>query len=119
MRALEFSDGLTEITLDIDGQAQKLSLGSPSIIVTAPSARNASQLRLSTNLEAASVQLEGPWALFRLFDQFEVQPTSRPEKVIVTMSLNGRRARIEVLAGSVFNPFRLKEVQQFRCPSSL
>jgi type VI secretion system protein ImpL len=119
MRALEFSDGLTDITLDIDGQAQKLAMGAPSIIVLTPSPRNASQLRITSNLGGAPVQFEGPWALFRLFDRFEVQPTPRPEKIIVLMNLDGRRARVEVTAGSVFNPFRMREVQQFRCPASL
>ncbi len=119
MRALELADGLTDITIDIDGQAQKLAMGAPSIIVTSPSSRNASQLRITNNLGGAPVQLEGPWALFRLFDRFEVQPTSRPEKIVVVMNLDGRRARVEVTASSVFNPFRMREVQQFRCPASL
>ena len=119
MRALELSDGLTELLLTIDGQTQKLAPGLPSIILTAPSPRNASQLSLTDNLGSAPVQFEGPWALFRLFDRFEVQPSAQPEKVVVVMNLGGHRARVEVVAGSVFNPFRLREVQQFRCPSSL
>ena len=89
------------------------------MILTSPSPRNASQLRLTHNLGGAPIQFEGPWALFRLFDRFEVQPTSQPEKIIVLLNLEGRRARLEVTAGSVFNPFRMREVQQFRCPSSL
>jgi type VI secretion system protein ImpL len=35
------------------------------------------------------------------------------------MNLEGKKARFEVTANSVFNPFRLKEIQQFRCPGSL
>jgi type VI secretion system protein ImpL len=119
LRVLELGEGLKDLTIDIDGQAQKLALGAPSVILTAPSPRNASQLRLSSSLGGAPLQFEGPWALFRLFDRFEVQPTGRAEKVIVVMNLEGKRARVEVTAGSVFNPFRMREVQQFRCPSTL
>ena len=35
------------------------------------------------------------------------------------MNLDGKRARLEVTASSVFNPFRLREMQQFRCPAAL
>jgi type VI secretion system protein ImpL len=35
------------------------------------------------------------------------------------MVIDGKKARFEVIANSVFNPFRLKEIQQFRCPGSL
>jgi type VI secretion system protein ImpL len=94
-------------------------VGVPSVILTSPSPRNASQLKITSNLGGTPLQFEGPWALFRMFDRFTVEPTAQPEKTIVVMNLDGRRARIEVTASSVFNPFRLREVQQFRCPSSL
>ena len=119
LRVLELGEGLKELTIDIDGQAQKLAMGAPSVILTVPSVRNASQLRLTSGAGGAPLQFEGPWALFRLFDRFEVQPTAQAEKVIVVMNLEGKRARVEVTAGSVFNPFRMREVQQFRCPSTL
>ncbi|MEO7245073.1 MAG: type VI secretion system membrane subunit TssM [Rubrivivax sp.] len=120
LRALEIDPGLKELVLDIDGQAHRLAVGQPSVILTAPSARNASQLKLSAAGGApGALQFEGPWALFRLFDRFEVQPTAQPEKIVVVLSIDGRRAKLEVVAGSVFNPFRLREVQQFRCPASL
>lgn len=119
LRALELADGLTDISVDIDGQVQKLAVGAPSIILTSPSPRNASQLKITNNLGGVPLQFEGPWALFRMFDRFTVEPTAQPEKIIVVMNLDGRRARIEVTASSVFNPFRLREVQQFRCPSRL
>ena len=55
----------------------------------------------------------------RMFERFDVQPTAQPERFVVPMLLEGRKARLEVTASSVFNPFRLKEMQQFRCPGSL
>ena len=65
------------------------------------------------------VLFDGPWALFRLFDRFEVQPSAAPEKFSLLLSLDGKRARVDVIAASVFNPFQMKEIKQFRCPGAL
>jgi len=121
MRVAELDPALKELVLDIDGQAQKLVSGAPSITVTWPSTRVASVVKLSTGLGNAGplLMFEGPWALFRLFDQFEVKTSEQPEKFSVIMNLDGRRARVEVIASSVFNPFQMREMKQFRCPSSL
>ena len=120
IRAVEMEDGMKELNLEIDGTVYKFLAGNTTpVTVTWPSARVASQIRLSTTPGTNTVVFDGPWALFRLFDRFEVQPTAQPERFVVPMLLEGRRARFEVTASSVFNPFRLKEMQQFRCPGSL
>jgi len=119
VRAIEMAEGLKEIALDIDGQALKFTAGNTTPVTIAwPSARVASQIKLSTP-GGTPLVFDGPWALFRLFDRFEVQPTAQPERFTVAMNLDGKRARLEVTASSVFNPFRLQEMQQFRCPGSL
>ncbi|MEO6408324.1 MAG: type VI secretion IcmF C-terminal domain-containing protein, partial [Burkholderiaceae bacterium] len=119
IRALQMDEGLKEIVLDIDGQQTKFVAGNTApVTVQWPSARVASQIKLSAN-GGAPLSFEGPWALFRMFDRFEVQPTAQPERFTVAMNLDGKKARLEVTASSVFNPFRLKEMQQFRCPGSL
>jgi type VI secretion system protein ImpL len=120
IRAIEMAEGLKEIVLDIDGQALKFVAGNPTpVTVSWPSTRVASQIRLSTNPAGTPLVFDGPWALFRMFDRFEVQPTAQPERFAVAMNLDGKRVRLEVTASSVFNPFRLQEMQQFRCPGSL
>ena len=109
--------------LDIDGQVSKLVANGPPVTVAWPSTRVASQVSLSGGAGQAgtttNITTNGPWALFRLFDRFEVQPGPQPEKFAVTVTLDGKRARLDVTANSVFNPFRLREVQQFRCPGAL
>ncbi len=110
--------GLAELSLDIDGQVSKLVAGGAPITVSWPSQRVASQIKLSAG-GAAPIVAEGPWALFRLFDRFEVQPSPQPEKFGVMLTLDGKRVRLEVTANSVFNPFRLTELQHFRCPGAL
>ena len=66
-----------------------------------------------------SQAFEGPWALFRMLDRAQIQPTSQPEKMIATFNLEGRRAQFEVISGSVQNPLKLSEIEQFRCPGKL
>jgi len=120
IRAIEMGEGLKEINLDIDGQAVKFVAGNNTpVTVQWPSQRVASQIKLSTTPAGTPLAFDGPWALFRMFDRFDVQPTAQPERFTVAMNLDGKHARLEVTASSVFNPFRLKEMQQFRCPGSL
>jgi type VI secretion system protein ImpL len=121
IRLVELEPSLKELTLDVDGQVSKLTTGGPSVIVAWPSQRVASVIKLATGLGQAGplVMFEGPWALFRLFERFEVQSGPVPERFSVLMNLDGRRARLEVIAASAFNPFQLREIKQFRCPASL
>jgi type VI secretion system protein ImpL len=121
MRLSELEPTLKELVFDIDGQLQKLTSSGPSISIAWPSARLASVIKMSTGLGNAGpmVMTEGSWALFRLFERFQVEPGAVPEKFSVIMNLDGKRARLEVIAASVFNPFQLREIKQFRCPAAL
>ncbi|CAH0351008.1 type VI secretion system membrane subunit TssM [Aquabacterium sp. CECT 9606] len=117
LRALEFLDGGKELTLDIDGQVTKFAAGNTTpVTVNWPSQRVASQIKLSAG--GAGVTFDGPWALFRMFDRFEVQPSGQPERFTVVVNVDGKRAKLEVTSSSAFNPFRLREIQQFRCPGA-
>jgi type VI secretion system protein ImpL len=119
MRLVEIDPALKELVIDIDGQVQKLVAGGPSIAISWPSQRVASQIKLSTGAGGPPALFEGPWALFRLFDRYEVQPSAVPEKFSLVMNLDGKRVRVDVIAASVFNPFQMKEMKQFRCPAAL
>ena len=121
MRLSELEPSLKELSFDIDGQVQKLTTTSPSISIAWPSPRLASVIKMSTGLGNAGplVQTDGSWALFRLFERFQIEPGAVPEKFSVIMNLDGKRARLEVIAASVFNPFQLREIKQFRCPAAL
>ncbi|MGS0758064.1 type VI secretion IcmF C-terminal domain-containing protein, partial [Roseateles sp. GG27B] len=114
VRVLEMTDGLKELTLDIDGQPLKFSAGNTAAqTITWPSARVASQIKLSA--PGGAVQLfEGPWALFRMIGQFEVQPSAQPERFTVLLKLDGKQARLELISNSAINPLRMREIQTFR-----
>ena len=120
IRALEMEGGMTEMNLEVDGTVYKFLAGNTTpVTLQWPSARVASQIKITTVPGTTTLTADGPWALFRIFDRFEVQPTAQPERFMVPMLLEGRRTRLEITSNSVFNPFRLREIQQFRCPGSL
>ena len=62
---------------------------------------------------------EGPWALFRMFDKLSLAQTGGPERFKVTFNVDNRKATFEVTASSVQNPFKLRELAEFGCPSSI
>ena len=120
IRAVEMSEGLKELSLDIDGQVVKFVAGNTaSVVLNWPSQKVGSQVKLTATPAITPLNFEGPWALFRMFDRFDVQPSAQPEKFNVTVNLEGKRVRLEVIANSVMNPFRMPEIQQFRCPGAL
>ncbi|MEO6563750.1 MAG: type VI secretion system membrane subunit TssM [Nitrosospira sp.] len=115
---------ITQFILDVDGQLVKYSHG-PQVpmILQWPGPRGSSQVRLQVSpasATGASGQVfEGPWALFRMLDDVQINPTAQPEKFVVTFNIDGRKAQFEVVTSSVQNPFRLRELKQFNCPGRL
>jgi type VI secretion system protein ImpL len=79
------------------------------------------QARISFQPQApnSSITKDGPWALFRLFDQGTITPGGGPDRFTVTFNVGGHNAAFEIRAGSVFNPFSLKELHKFRCPGKI
>jgi type VI secretion system protein ImpL len=54
-----------------------------------------------------------------MLDKANIQPAGAPEKFRVTFAIDGRNAVFDVTSSSVQNPFRLRELAEFRCPSGL
>ncbi|MBL0089153.1 MAG: type VI secretion system membrane subunit TssM [Ideonella sp.] len=118
LRVLEMDAGVKELVLDIDGQAMKFAAGSTAAqTLTWPSQRVASQVKLS--LGGTPQLFEGPWALFRLIGQHEVQASPQAERFTVLLNVDGRKAKLEVISSSALNPLRMREMQAFRCPELL
>ena len=61
---------------------------------------------------------EGPWAWLRILDKAIVERTSLLDRFVVTFQQDSFKARFELRASSVDNPFKLMELQSFRCPGS-
>jgi type VI secretion system protein ImpL len=123
-KPVEMDASINQFILDVDGQLVKYSHG-PQVpqAVQWPGPRGSTQVRLQVqppSAAGASGQVfEGPWALFRMFDQVQIENTAQPEKFKVTFNIEGRRATFEVTTSSVQNPFRLRELEQFQCPGRL
>jgi type VI secretion system protein ImpL len=123
-KPIEMDASITQFILDVDGQLVKYSHG-PQVPqpVQWPGPRGSTQVRLQISPPssggASGKVFEGPWALFRMFDGVQFTPTNQPEKFNVTFNIDGRKAQFEVVTSSVQNPFRLRELEQFQCPSRL
>eukprot|EP01036_Dinobryon_divergens_P048423 gene48423-64965_t len=88
VRVVEMAEGLKEVNLDVDGQVAKFTAGNTAAqTLSWPSTKVASQIKLSGPAGSAPQLFEGPWALFRLFSQFEVQPSPQPEKFTVVLTV--------------------------------
>ncbi|WP_250475564.1 type VI secretion system membrane subunit TssM, partial [Caballeronia sp. GAFFF1] len=123
-KPLDMDPTILSFTLDVDGQVLTYAHG-PQIATTIqwPGARGSGRVSLQLtpppSSGAGNLMFEGPWALFRMFDRLDVQPTGQPERFIVTFDVEGRKARFEVTANSVENPFRLADLRAFSCPERL
>ena len=64
-------------------------------------------------------RLDGPWAWFRLFDRFQLQPTSIPDHFHLTVSIGGLQASFDITADSTVNPLALSALTDFGCEEHL
>ncbi|WP_028105125.1 type VI secretion system membrane subunit TssM [Pseudoduganella violaceinigra] len=123
LKPMMMDASITQFILDVDGQLVKYSHG-PQVPaqIQWPGPRGSTQVRLQlspvSGAGASGRTFEGAWALFRLFDQVQVDSTGQPEKFLATFNVEGRKAQFEVLTNSVRNPFRLAELEQFQCPGA-
>ena len=120
----EMDESITQFTLDLDGQLVKYAHG-PQIptAVQWPGPKGSTQVRVQLQPALAGgtsgMVTEGPWALFRMFDQLSLVQSGGPERFKVTFNVDNRKATFEITASSVVNPFKLPELASFGCPSSI
>jgi type VI secretion system protein ImpL len=63
-------------------------------------------------------QQSGTWALFRVLDQANVDPTSDTTKMRIDFNIGGLSATYFITFGSVINPFVI-DLSSFSCPPTL
>jgi type VI secretion system protein ImpL len=121
IKPIEMDAAVTQLSLDVDGQVLRYSHGPQlSQTMTWPGPRGSNQVRLQLTPQStggSGLLHEGPWALHRFFDKVQITPGSSPERFIATMNVDGRKAVFEVIANSVQNPFALRSLSEFTCPS--
>jgi type VI secretion system protein ImpL len=111
------------IALDIDGELFTYRHEPPrSFDIVWPGAKSTTKVTITmTDLNGATdtVTQGGPWAWFRLFDKFGLQPTELQDKFQFSPKLLNLDARFELGASSVSNPFNLRSLTAFRCRADL
>lgn len=111
--------GVTQAVIEIDGQAVTFTPGqNRPVPVQWPGA--VGQTRVTVNGAAApDVIVDGPWSWFRLLDRSKAAAGAMRDRMSVTVAAGSHTVGFELRAGSVLNPFALKELGEFRCPASL
>ena len=110
---------VTRFMLDLEGQRFEYRHG-PAVMSDAhwPGTGGSGMVRIvfdDKDGAQSSIRKEGPWAWFRILEQAEKQVISS-DRFIVTFDADGRKAKYEIRANSVINPFVMQELQQFQCP---
>jgi len=114
--------GAKQVTLELGNTKITYAHGSPSATqVTWPGATGMSTVRLifdpPPSAGAGTLQASGSWALFRLFDQGNLQRAGSAERYQLSFRSGEREAVFELRAGSVLNPFARGVLRDFRCPN--
>jgi type VI secretion system protein ImpL len=121
MTTTRLDPSVKRFVFEADGQSFDYQHGPPrSSTITWPG-QGAGMARIM--FEEASggrptVVVEGPWALFRLFDGANIKPVSDIEYEI-GFTAGGKSATVRAQARSVTNPLSGPGLHEFRCPDSL
>ncbi len=114
--------GAKQVTLELGATSISYAHGPPRATqVTWPGSTGMSSVRLAFDPApvggAGALEASGPWALFRLFDQGNLQQAGSAERYQLTFRSGDRQAIFELRAGSVLNPFERSVLREFRCPT--
>ena len=121
IQPVSIDNGAKQVTLDFDGTTLVYAHGPlRAMSVTWPGPNRMNSARLVFDPPPSSgppvLQANGPWALFRLFSQGNLQQAGSADRYTLTFNLGDRQAVFEVRAGSVLNPFAPGVLRDFRCP---
>ena len=121
IKPLEMDPSISNMSLNVDGTVVRYSHGpqlGQSVTWPGPGGRNMVLLQISgTSFGDAGLQAEGPWALHRFFDKLSISAGPSPDKFIATATVRDKKIVFEVSTNSVQNPFRLRQLNEFSCPS--
>jgi len=111
----------TQVTLDIGGTTVIYAHGPQRATqITWPGQAATSSVRLVFDPPPSTgtrvFQASGAWALFRLFEQGTLKRSEWADRYELTFATGDRRARFEIRAGSVINPFMPGLLAGFQCP---
>jgi len=119
---LEASGDVGQMVIGLDGQTLAYTVGQAARVTDLQwtGASGQARIELSSLSGGGPAQYgeTGPWAWFKLLDQAQIQPLGTGQ-FRVTFQVSGRQAVYELRTASGSNPFRLRELENFRCPEQL
>ena len=123
LKPVSMDDNVGTFRINLEGQAASYSHGpskSEKFVWPGPETNAGVRLIfLTLDGQEFSASEEGPWAWMKTLDKASMENTALPDRFLVTFQVHGLKARYELRANSVDNPFRLPELESFRCPESL
>jgi type VI secretion system protein ImpL len=121
IKPIEMDPSITNMSLDVDGTIVRYSQGpqfAQTVTWPGPAGRNVVLLQITgPSIGDAGLQTDGPWALFRFFDKLSISAGASPDKFVATATVRDKKIVFEVSTNSVQNPFRLRQMEEFSCPS--
>ncbi len=124
LKPISMNSSISQFIIDVDGQTLTYAHGPiRPVPMSWPGPNDSGQVRIQLLPPVqggySGLSKEGPWALFRLFDEADIAPTSNPTLFIMTFNIQGREAKFELQANSAVNPFQLTDLQSFKCLQNL
>lgn len=115
--------GIKRFFLELHGQQLSYQHGpTRTMKVEWPGLEDSNRVRLIFERFGAgkfSIVRDGPWAWFKILDESTLSKQRSADQVLVTFSTAGLKARYQIQASSVTNPFTNNEITKFRCPERL
>ncbi|CAA9889690.1 IcmF1 [Candidatus Methylobacter favarea] len=123
LKPISMSADIIQFILDVDGQVLTYAHGPVRpVSMKWPGPNDSGQVRIQLLPPLggnSGLSKEGPWALFRMFDEAQISRTSNPTLFIMNFNIQGREAKFELRADSAINPFQLTDLQSFKCLTNL
>lgn len=122
LKPIDLSADASRFVLDVAGQTIDYRHGprrSSSMQWPGPDGQGARIVFQQINGGDLTITKEGPWAWFQLLDAARIEGGNSAEVLRVTFTKGKLKARYQLRASSVDNPFHDNILQQFRLPDSL
>ena len=71
------------------------------------------------NGDRVAYKEDGPWAFFRIMDNYKLKTTKLHDHFIVDYVLEGKKAKFELIANNSKNPFSYNLLKRYRAPQRL
>jgi type VI secretion system protein ImpL len=118
LRLVSMDERITHVTLDMDNQVMRFDrVAALAVKIVWPSQRAGGLVRMQAYPSGTALSGEGSWALFRLVERGNPQPGTQADRLQLTYNLGGTPVVFELRAASFYNPFRLRALEEFQCPS--